>query len=237
MFGMDGQIRYSEVSPEGKLTDLSLMDYFQDASVYQSEKLGLGITFFKEHNVAWVLYSWQIEKVNLPRLGTKIIVDSWPYTMGGFYANRNFVMKDTEGNILAKADSKWVLVDLETGRPKRIPQELADRYNFGEQIQMDYATSKLKIPKDFEEMSPFEVPSYFIDTNNHMNNSKYVMLANEYISKDFDFDEIRVEYKKGAMLGEKIYPRVTEMKDKITVVLSAEDKKVYAVVCFIRKEK
>ena len=41
MCELEGRIRYSEVNSEGKLTILSLMDYFQDCSVFQSASVGM----------------------------------------------------------------------------------------------------------------------------------------------------------------------------------------------------
>ena len=68
-----------------------------------------------------------------------------------------------------------------------------------------------------------------------MNNTKYVMVALEYVPKEFEFDEVRVEYRKEAVLGDRIYPKVTQMKDKIIVSLAKDSKTYYANVCFIKK--
>lgn len=41
-FEFTSRVRYSETDPEEKLTLVSLVDYFQDASTFQSEDCGSG---------------------------------------------------------------------------------------------------------------------------------------------------------------------------------------------------
>ncbi|MBP3678268.1 MAG: hypothetical protein J6I97_07995, partial [Agathobacter sp.] len=78
-------------------------------------------------------------------------------------------------------------------------------------------------------------PKYFIDTNNHMNNAKYVMVAEEYLPADFQVKEIRVEYKTAAVLGDIIVPRVTVRDKEVTVALVNPEGKAYATVLFLGK--
>ena len=60
MYSFESRIRYSETGSDGKLTILSLMDYFQDCSTLQSEDLGVGLSYLLERNMVWVVSSWQI---------------------------------------------------------------------------------------------------------------------------------------------------------------------------------
>ena len=60
MYTFDSRIRYSETDSEGKLTMASLINYFQDCSTFQSEDLGVGLEYFRENHMVWVLSSWQI---------------------------------------------------------------------------------------------------------------------------------------------------------------------------------
>ena len=67
-----------------------------------------------------------------------------------------------------------------------------------------------------------------------MNNSKYVLAAQEYLPEDFSTHTLRVEYKKAAMLQDKIKPYVTIEADKALVILADESDKPYAVLEFRR---
>ena len=74
-----------------------------------------------------------------------------------------------------------------------------------------------------------------IDTNEHVNNCQYIQMALEVMPECGHVKKIRVEYKKSAVLGDWIYPRVAIDEERKTVELCTADGAPYAVVEF--KEK
>ena len=74
-----------------------------------------------------------------------------------------------------------------------------------------------------------------VRTNNHVNNAKYVMLAEQYLPEDFKVKEIRVEYKLAVIEGDSLHPRVTVEDDKVTVVLVNDSGNAFATVLFLNK--
>jgi len=126
------------------------------------------------------------------------------------------------------------LIDPRTGRPIRITDEVSSHYPDEPKLEMNYCERKITIPEEYEEKAAITVPGYFIDTNNHMNNAKYVMVAEEYLPEDFEVREIRVEYKLAAVLGDVLIPRVTQTDNEVTVVLVNEAGTVYATILFLK---
>lgn len=235
MYEFDSRVRYSEVDSKGQMTWLALMDYFQDCSVFHSEQVHLSVDYLAKNHIAWVLSSWQICADRMPHLAEKITIQTWPYGMKGFYGYRNFSLKDEAGKRLAYANSVWVLVDSGTGRPVRVPQELSDRYGIEPQLPMECSSRKIVLPENLQEKESFTVPPYFIDTNQHMNNSCYVQVALGFLPEDFRVDETRVEYRRAALQGDVLIPRVNIEKKKVVVALCAEDEKPDAVIEFLQK--
>ena len=88
------------------------------------------------------------------------------------------------------------------------------------------------MPKECEAKDTFVVPAYFMDTNHHMNNSHYVEVALGYVPKTFEIGQIRVEYRKAALCGDTMIPKVHAQETRITVVLADENEKPYAIVEF-----
>ena len=71
-----------------------------------------------------------------------------------------------------------------------------------------------------------------------MNNGKYILVAEEFLPEDFKVESIRVEYKKSAILGDRLHPVVyNKEEDVVTVALTDDEKKPYAVVEFKRKKE
>ena len=235
MFEFDSRIRYSEVDGAGNLTVPSLLDYFQDASVFHSESLGLGVDHLMKEQIAWVLYSWQIEIKRMPKLYEKVRVQTWPHGFKSFFGYRNFAIRDEKGELLAYANSTWVLMNMASGRPTKIPEDMLAAYALEEPLPMGEGIRKMAVPDTYEEEASMVVPKYFIDTNGHMNNGKYVLAAMEYVPENFNIGEIRAEYKKSAMCGDVILPRITREEQKIIVNLAAEDGRTYAVVEFLER--
>lgn len=233
MFAFDSRVRYSEVDSEGKLTWLALMDYFQDCCVFHSEKVKCGVEYLKENHMAWVLSSWQICLNRMPVLTEQITVQTWPYEMKGFYGYRNFALTDAGGNRLAYANSVWVLIDTLTERPMRVPQGVGETYGLEPALPMECCGRKISIPAEYEEREPLVVPKYFIDTNQHMNNSRYVQVAMEYLPENFQVKEVRVEYKKAAKQSDLLIPRVSIENEQVIVALCGEDGNPYAVIEFM----
>lgn len=235
MYEMNGKVRYSETDSEGTLALPSLLNYFQDCTNFQSESLGIGFKTLMSHNLAWVLSSWQIVVNRMPELAEEIKIQTWPTDFRGFYGYRNFCLKTKDGEMLAYANSIWVLIDIESGRPTRIPNLILDKYEIKPPLPMECSSRKIALPAEYEEKLPIPVQRYYIDTNQHVNNEKYVMLAQEFLPEDFITGEVRVEYRKAAVLKDSLYPRVTEEGDRVTVSLADEEGKPYAIILFLER--
>ena len=189
MYQFDSRIRYSEVDKECNLTLTAMMNYFQDCSVAHSESLDRGVRYLSENHMAWVLSSWQICCDNMPRLFDEVTVSTWAYDMKAFYGYRNFTMDRKNGERLAYANSVWVLVDTLTGRPVKVPEDIINEYGTSPQLEMECSSRKIKVPADMEAGAEMVVPKFFIDSNQHMNNEKYVAIAQELLPAEFKIKE------------------------------------------------
>lgn len=235
MYTFQSRIRYSEVGPDGKLTLESLLDYFQDASTFHSEDLGLGVGYLKEKNMVWVLSSWQIVVERYPQLCEHVIIGTAPYDFKGFIGYRNFWMETEAGERLAYANSVWSLMDTVKMTPARPPVEMLEGYRLSEKLPMEYAPRKIPMPAEGKQEEELQVRTHHLDTNGHVNNGQYVRMAMDYIPAVFRIRQMRAEYKKQAVLHDRIMPAtaVNAEKTLYTVSLNAEDGKPYSVVEFM----
>lgn len=232
-YTFESKVRYSETDIERKLTIPGIINYFQDASTFQSEGYGVGIEYCEKHKKAWFLSSWQIVIERYPELGEPMDISTWPTGFKGMFGDRNFTLKDKDGNILAWANSLWIYMDLEKGRPTKPAKETIELYGEGEPLDKEFAPRKIEVPVDgFSVAEPVKVMKYHIDTNGHMNNCHYVSVAMEVLDDAQRFTQVRVEYKKSAVYGDIILPKIAKEEARIVVVLCDEDGKEYAVVEF-----
>lgn len=236
MYTFESRIRYSETDSEGKLTMASLLNYFQDASTFQSEELGMGVEYLRTQHLVWVLSSWQIVVERYPKLCEKVIIGTLPYDMRGFLGYRNFAMLTEDGEYLAKANSLWSLLNTDTGKPSRVNDMIMQRYPLEEKLSMEYAPRKIEMPVGGTVMEPVVVKKHHLDTNHHVNNGQFVDMAMEYLPESFAVGQLRAEYKKQAFLNDVLLPYVVTEGDRIFVSLTDENSSPYVVVEFLRKE-
>lgn len=230
MYTFDSRIRYTELDETGHLRLESLLDYFQDCSTFHSEDIGLGIDYLKKRHLAWVMSSWQIVAERYPVLGERVIIGTAPYEFKGFMGYRNFLMTDEAGNKLAYANTLWSLLNMETGRPAKPPEEMLERYVIEPKLDMDYAPRKILLPETMEEGETVQIRLYHLDTNHHVNNGQFVRIAMNSLGKRFRVRKLRAEYKKQVMLGDVLVPFVGETEDgKYVIALKDEE----AVICCI----
>lgn len=229
-YEFDGRVRYSEIDHRGTMTLPALINYFQDCSTFHSEAVGLGMDRLKHDRKAWVLSYWQVIVYRYPKLGEKITTGTFATEFKGLYGNRNFYMKDGSGEMIACANSIWVFMDLEKRRPARPTAEHIAPYGICEPLDMHYEGRKIALPEHCEPEDPFPVRKYHIDTNEHVNNCQYVQMALEIVPGDVQVQQLRVDYKKSAVLGDMIYPKLTVEQERTVVELCDEDGKPYAIV-------
>lgn len=234
MYTFDSRIRYSETDFAGKLSMASLINYFQDASTFQSEDIGMGTGHLKENHLAWVLSAWQIVVERYPNYCEHVTIGTMPYDMKGFLGYRNFCMMDKAGNYIAKANSLWSLLNTDTGRPVSVPEDMLAAYPLEEKLEMEYAPRRIAVPEGGGRKEPVVVKKHHLDTNHHVNNQQFIAIAMEYLEEDFVVGQIRAEYKMQAFLDDVLIPYVVREDDKTVVALEDEKGSPYVIVECVR---
>lgn len=232
MYTFESRVRFSEVDREGVLTLPALVNYFQDCSIFQSEELGIGIRDLKERGRAWVLSTWQIEVFRYPGFGERIETSTWATKFQGMFGSRNFQMKDGEGRTVARANTLWVFMDVEKGHPVRPDEEDIRKYSPQEPLDMERVPRKIALAEQMHTERDFPVHASQIDTNGHVNNCQYIQMALEVLPECARAQKIRVEYKKSAVYGDRIFPRSGRLEDRKIVELGSGEGLPFATVEF-----
>lgn len=235
MYTFNSRIRYSETDEMGLLSLDAVINYLQDCTNFESEDLGVGMDYLNKRKIMWMLSSWQIVIEDYPPFGEKIEIGTQSYGYDKMIGYRNFLITGEDGRTIVTANSNWVLMDMQKGRPIIVPPEIGDIYGKYEPLKMDYAPRKIKLPACGTECEEFIVKEYHLDTNHHVNNGQYVRMAMLALGMSDRVKELRVEYKKQALLGDKIIPVVYKDNSNSYVSLNSENGKAYAVVHFMAR--
>ncbi len=233
MYTFHSRVRYTELNHQKGIMDPScIINYFQDCSTFQSEDMDRGLAYLSSRNRVWLLNSWQLNLLHPIRLGEEITIGTWPYDFKGIYGYRNFIMKNSQDEVLAVASSIWVYIDTTTGRPTRIPEDL-NGYTIEPPYPMEYADRKIDSKDEGEILTPIIVVKSNIDSYNHVNNGQYIKMAEQFLPDNFMISSVRVEYRMQAILGDHIIPKVSREDNRYLIKLDSIDHKTYSIIEFI----
>lgn len=229
IYTFDSRVRYSEVDHKGTLTLPAMMNYLQDCSTFQSEDIGVGLAALRERHRVWLLSYWQVEIRRFPKLGERITVGTMATGFRGFFGNRNFYIDDADGDRLACANSIWVFMDAQTGRPIKPGEEEIAPYGLEAPLEMEYEGRKIGLSQEGQALEPFPVRRVHIDTNEHVNNSQYIQMVMDVLPGEMEVHKLRVDYKKSAVMGDIIFPKVSREEGRTVVELCDEAGHAYVV--------
>lgn len=235
MYEMKNRVTYSQVGSNLKADMAAIAHYFQDCTIFHSESMGKGLVEVAKSHRAWFLSSWQIEVKRYPEFMEEITVRTWPHAFKSMYGYRNFDILDREGNRIVQANSIWIFMDLEKQRPVKPSQEDIEGYDMETPLDMEYAPRKIQVfEAEYQlqdvDTSPITVKQSFLDSNHHVNNGCYVAEAMNYLQAGVDIRQLRVDYRKAATLGDKMYPSVFEKEDVWQVIFSDEAGNPFAII-------
>ena len=173
----------------------TLFGYFQDVASLAVENLGIGINTLEEKfSVAWVLIKIRVDIERLPVWNEKIILETWPQTPKRLEFNRDYMVRDADGNVLARAVSTWVIIDIKTRELQQTELIAVDYPEFITERALDCRLGKLK-PYGRLEVAYKKIIGYSdVDFYGHLNNSKYI----DYIMDCFTVEQHR-KYRVGSI--------------------------------------
>lgn len=216
------EIHYYEVDFRKQMKITSLIDFFGDLATCQSENLEVGMDYLFSNNLGWVLYKWDIDIHSYPKYGDKIKIKTMPYGFRRFYAYRIFEVFNEEGELIAEAKSIWFLLNIERKRPVRIESQFYKAYGIDETCKDMFEIEDISKVEDVQEEKIFNVRYDDIDTNKHVNNSKYASWAIEALPLDillnYKLNKIKITYQKETKYGETISSKVQVRKKENTAL-------------------
>jgi len=230
------KVTYSEIGTDQKVNPAQIVKYFQDCSTFNSEQIGAGLKHLEAHKHIWVLTSWQVIINSYPGLGEAIVTGTWAYDFNAVYGFRNFVLELSDGERAAYANSIWVLMDSESGKPVKLTEEAISGYEVDERIDMVYEPRRIKLPGTWIEKETLVVRKSDLDTNHHVNNARYIEMALEYVPDDFIIRQVRADYKKSAVYKDIILPKIHIEENMMTVALCDINGSTFVTVEFTQNK-
>ena len=224
-----------DIENSKKATNKAIMKYLENIACSHSDMVGYGINTIEQTGVAWVLLDWKYKIIERPKYGQNIKIKTWSRKMEKCSAYRDFQIFDENENILAIATTKWVLIDTNTGKIQRIPEEFIIKYQSEPERSVFYEEiEKIQEVEEEENSIQIKIRRTDLDINNHVNNLNYLDLAYEVLPDEVynkEIKNIRITYKHQIVPGETVNVAYTKKENKNIITIKTEDKaKLHAIV-------
>ena len=199
------KLRTKDVDMFRRLRSSELFKLLQEAAISHTEELGMGREKTLDRGILWVLLMQRAEIDRMPEYDEEIVLKSWPGKTMHLLFPRYYILETEAGEPLIKASALWSVVD--AGARKVIFPEhhgiKIDGIVTGEEIELPGAIRKRECDRE----KAVEVPYSFVDLNGHMNNARYLDLAEDCVGAAAQgklLKEIRTEYVNEARFGETL---------------------------------
>lgn len=223
------RIRAFEVDANDRLKVNTILDYFQDAASNDAERLNFGYSNFVPKGLTWVLSWAKFEFVGYPKFMEEVKIQTWGKKQHKLYSIRDYLMFDSNDEIICRGTSAWLLLDLKSKRPKILPQL------FPEIIMHDSINALTDLPKKIIPSSELgniyktQIRYSDIDLNQHANNAKYIELMLDCFDKKFHKEHtiksLTVSFNAESKYGDEIYlSKGTENENPLTHYIEAKNR-------------
>jgi len=201
-------VHYYEVDAKKRALISTIMNYLMDICSVQSDSRGVGVEYLMANNKGWILTQWNIKINRYPLYDENLKVSTRANSFYKYYAYRTNYIEDSLGNLIVDGRSIWLLVDSTKRRPVKVSDDMYAAYNISKSENERFIHSSLKPLDSWDTEKVFDIRYSDIDTNQHVNNVKYVSWIIESIPLDialnYEMREITVVYKKETYYGHRI---------------------------------
>lgn len=240
IFKENFKIQLKDIGKDNYLKNIGILDILENIGTHHSDIVGYGPNNIQEKCVSWVLLDWKIQVLNRPKYGQNLNVNTWARTINGeikrTHTYRDFEIYNEQNELCVIGTSKWVLVDINTGRIARINDGVTKKYELEDKSVFNNGElGKINIPETFSSEFEYKVARRDIDLNGHMHNLYYLDLAYETLPQDVyerrPFDNFRIQYKKEIKFGDIIKCKYTfDNNEHIVTIFNENNTKVHAVI-------
>lgn len=219
-----------------ELTNTALLSYLEDIACIHSDMVGFGLCDIEKTQKTWILLSWKVKVIKRPNFSDTLKVKTWSRLIDKFYAYRDFEIYDNENNLVAIATSKWIFIDIKTGKIIKISEEVANAYSQeNKSVFEEKDLEKLQEPENFINKIDYKITKNMIDVNNHLHNTYYMDLAKEVLPDEISFsneiNKFEIMYKHEIKLGETVKVMYTKKDDLYYVVIkNKEETNTHAII-------
>lgn len=181
--------------------------FCQEMAEEHADSYGFGYDWVMTNRTAWVQVQGDFEMLRRPAWKEKVYLRTNTGKASALQAGRFVEMTDESGNVLARADLLWVIINFDTRRPVPLKRTGLPLDNPNPSI----ITEETEFPARPEEPSATAellTTRRDIDFNGHINNSAYLIWALDTLPADLrpagEMVRYRINFRRESHAGEQM---------------------------------
>ncbi|NTU68638.1 MAG: acyl-CoA thioesterase [Chlorobiaceae bacterium] len=113
----------SAIDVNGHASNIEYVRWMQDAATGHTASAGWTLERYRESRAVWVARTHTIDYLRPAFSGDPVELYTWIASVRDCQSRRKYlVTRASDRTILARAETLWICVDPDSGRPKRVPE-------------------------------------------------------------------------------------------------------------------
>ena len=205
-------MRAYEADERGRASILTVCNYLQETAGNHAFHLNLAVDQLLKQDLTWVLARLHVRMNSYPRWRDELAITTWPSGANRLYALRDFTLADAAGHPLGTAASAWILLDVKSRRPVRVPAEVAALALRDRPRAIEEAFSRrLDEPSQPDAERNFVIRVSDLDVNQHVNLVNYIEWSVETVPAEVRekamLTDLQVEFHAESVFGDEAVSR------------------------------
>lgn len=212
------QIRAYEIDSRGKASVQSLCNYFNEIAGNHAQALGVSIETLFAKKKTWILSRLHVNIKRYPIWREEIRIETWPSGVSGMYALRDFLIFDGQEQIIGKATTSWMMLDLIKRKPIVMPDFIKSIEIPKKERAINDKFDRLAKLKKIDDEKHFYVRLSDLDLNQHVNSVNYIEWAVETIPLKIwqkqCVSELEISFRAETNYGDRIISQTQHIEKK-----------------------
>lgn len=226
-------VRVRDCDINGQWRPGAILESMQEAAGIHSELLGCGRDELLRRDIVWVLSRCELRMERYPHVGETVTISTFPVPTRLYFFPRYFIIRDSGSNIIGRAGSLWLLLDLNTRKmlpPGDVGKMIPDNSDLPVPMSLPATVGALQGTEFVSEYHPVYTD---LDANGHVNNARYAdwlcnSLGTEIMMKS-EFASIIINFSSEIRPDDTVELRKTLRDEEFTLHGSCSGRKAFDI--------
>lgn len=178
------QVKSFDCDVDLLMTPICFQLLCQEITAEHAESYGYGYAWVTKNQKAWILRQLDIEWIRRPAWKEEITLRTNSGKPTELHTTRYVEMLDKRGNVIAKCDTRWIIIDYKTRQPIPLKHAGLPHTTEGPYSPLTSPIENMTWQDKPLSISELVVPKSAEDMNGHVNNSVFLKWIEEGIPAD-----------------------------------------------------